>query len=79
MSVQPGDRSNFIRYHLRRMALEVHPDAQFAALAAEIDVHKVTLTTWIRWGRIPKKAARQLQRRFGPELAPAELLTGEVS
>lgn len=72
-------RQDLIRYYLRRMALEVHPDAKYVTLAEAIDVHPMTLTVWIRWGRIPKKSARQLQRRFGPELAPADLLVGAAT
>lgn len=61
---------------LRQCALNLSPRTGYLKdLAAELEVHETTLSLWIREGRIPRKAARRLQRRFGKKLVNLELVS----
>jgi len=73
----PGiSREDFISFTLRQCALSVDPRyGKLSSLAQSLDMHESTLHVWVRNGRIPKKAARILQRKFGKKLANAEILS----
>lgn len=61
---------------LRQCALHLNPRTGYLKdLAAEMDVHETTLSLWMREGRIPRKAARRLQRRFGKKLVDLHLVS----
>ena len=71
-------RSALVSRCLRQCALKIDPQAQLKTLAKKIDVHPVTLSVWIRDGRIPAKSARVLLAAFGADLIDVELLSGEA-
>lgn len=76
MNKEFESRTQMVRDCLLRCALEVDPGRGWKkVLAAEIDVHPITLHVWERNGRIPPKAAKRLQKRFGKKLADASLLS----
>jgi transcriptional regulator with XRE-family HTH domain len=61
-------------YVLRRCALELHHDGEFARLADEMGVSPSTLSRWCRNGFMPRTKARWLERRFGT-LVPVDRIT----
>jgi len=70
------DRQTVVAFVLRQCALVVDPRyGKLSTLADEIDVHYTTLSLWIQEGRVPERAAKRLQRRFGKKLINTELLT----
>lgn len=73
-----ADRSTLVSLTLRQCALVVDPRyGRLSNLAEELDVHATTLSLWIREGRIPRKAARRLQRRFGKKLINLESVSAD--
>lgn len=72
-SMTPQEQVSFC---LRQCALALNPRTGYLKdLAAELEVHETTLSLWMREGRIPVKAARRLQRRFGKKLVDLELVS----
>jgi hypothetical protein len=64
-----------VSYILRRCALELHHLGELTLLAEEMGVTLNTVSRWKRIGYMPMTKARWLERRFGTELAPVNLLT----
>lgn len=71
-----ADRETIVSLTLRQCALVIDPRyGKLSALADEFELHPTTLSLWIREGRIPIKAARRLQRRFGKKLVNVDLVS----
>lgn len=67
-----------VSFCLRQCALHLNPrTGHLKDLAEELEVHDTTLSLWIREGRIPRKAARRLQRRFGSKLVNLDLVSAD--
>lgn len=65
--MQPTDltREEVVSQCLRKCALEVDPRyGHLKALADEFGWHSITLSVWIRNGRVPEHAAVRLKKRF---------------
>lgn len=76
MSLENLTRQDSIRYLLNRLALELFPpDGHLKDLAADLGVHPTTLSVWMQTGSVPRSKADWMQRRYGPDLAPADLLS----
>lgn len=76
--VNPEERTpqEHVAYCLRMCALRIDPlNGYLKDLATELDLHETTLSKWKREGRIPLKAARRLQRRFGKRLVNLHLVS----
>lgn len=74
------DRKAIVSLILRQCALRVDPlSGHLSKLADALDVHALTPSRWISEGRVPKKAARRLQKMFGKRLANADILTGDAA
>ena len=72
------ERKKIVSRCLRRLALEVDPEeAKLSALAKAMDLHRVTLSIWIKNGRIPRKSANALRTRFGGKKVNVKLLMGD--
>ncbi len=70
-------RDELVSLTLRQCALHLDPRyGRLSVLAKEFDLHESTLSVWIRNGRVPPKAARRLQKRFGAKLVNVDLLIG---
>ena len=71
-------REDIVALCLRQCALVIDPrNGYLKSLADQFEWHETTLSTWIKNGRIPFKAARRLQRVFGSKLVNIPLVTGE--
>lgn len=72
------DSSTAVSLALRRCALVIDPRyGKLSSLADEFDLHATTLSKWISNGRIPLKAARRLQKRFGKSLINLSVVSPE--
>lgn len=64
---------------LRQCALTIDPlRGHLKEVAKKIDVHPVTISVWIRDGRVPPKSARALLAAFGEPLVDVDALTGGI-
>lgn len=75
----PGDmsREEIVSVALRQCALILDPRyGRLSILAAKLELHDNTLTTWMRNGRIPPKRCRQLHKLFGGRYINIKLLVG---
>jgi hypothetical protein len=58
-----------VSHALRQLALIVDPaKGQLSKLADEVDVHPVTLSTWISQGVVPEFQVAKLKKRFGKKV-----------
>lgn len=71
------ERKAFVSQTLRQCALILDPETgSLTAFEDEFDLHVTTIRTWIRNGRIPRKACRRLLKRFGKKWIDFDRLTG---
>ena len=73
-----ADRTTIVSLCLRQCALIVDPkNGHLTKLAEHLDLHSVTLSKWISDGRVPRKSAKRLARRFGKKFVDVDLLVGD--
>jgi hypothetical protein len=71
-------RNDLVSHHLRRLALIADPTkGRLTWLAEELDVHTVTVSTWIAQGYVPMFQCKKLQKRFGKKAVPLDDLCPE--
>lgn len=71
------DPQEYVRYLLRRLALEVTQKGDLASLAEDLGLHYVTIARWAAQGWVPRNRAEFMQRKYGEALAPANALVGD--
>lgn len=71
------DRVEYVSFVMRQLALLLDPQyGRISVLADEFELHESTVGQWMRNGRVPHKAAKRLERRFGKKLVKIEQLIG---
>lgn len=65
----------YVRYLLRRLAVEITKEGTLNALAEKINVDPTTIWRWSTRGAVPRRKAVWLQTTFGETLCPAEHLS----
>lgn len=69
-------RQELVSKVLRTIALEIDPRlGSLKALADDFKIHNVTISVWIRNGRIPREQAMRLRQRYGKHLVDVDLVS----
>ncbi|MBT9159026.1 MAG: hypothetical protein DDT26_00275 [Dehalococcoidia bacterium] len=65
-------RQELVSFILRHCALRCDPrHGRLRVLAAQLQVHEVTISVWIAKGYVPFEQAKKLEKKFGRSCAPA--------